>query len=185
MVLLLPTTTTSDWNKDGRYSRDADGDGGQAEHRVRSSPPETGKQAHTESHERRHTWYVSAHGHARRVRSVSPLRPLDVIPRLSPWRQVSMETMAAMRASRFSKIPRPLIGAAFIYLFSQDPAVSASVSSVRHRFLHQTSRSSDPVLPSLVNPIQYCNTSTKPSIHPQIQIQIRVPYSSHLKALIS
>lgn len=54
MVLFLPTTTTttSDWNEDGRYSRDADGDGGQAEHRVRSSPPEAGKRTHPQGHAR-------------------------------------------------------------------------------------------------------------------------------------
>lgn len=47
MTLVLfypPSLPASDWNEDGSSSGAADGDGGEAGHRVRSPPPETGKE---------------------------------------------------------------------------------------------------------------------------------------------
>lgn len=106
--------------------------------------------------------YPQANTHTHRGRSMSPLCPPGKLPRLSPWRQVSMETAGIMRASHFSEFLRPLIRVKFGAIcvckcFPGRPQVIAL----------NIPRLSDPLQHSFINLIQHCNASTKTPIHPQ------------------
>lgn len=101
--------------------------------------------------------------------SAAPLYPHGKLPRLSPWRQVSMETTAIMHTVLSALLKSSVLISEWSFLL----LLFFNISLVSHRFSYKKLCDSNPVLYLFNNLFRYCNTSTKTSIHTQSNLNPR------------